>query len=424
MAAAAGLGLASVLPSPALRRLTQLLSEIPQRYTCPGDTMKRSTDRILTTHAGRLDGPRDLREMTRALQTGQSKDVAVVMPRVRTAMAEIVRQQAEAGIDIVSDGELGKVGFGFTYYGRRLSGLASKKVTHGEGWMGLKTGERVEFAEFYKDLGFEQFLPPERVICNGPIAYIGQNEVQNDIDLFKAALADGKVNPADAFMCVLAPGWLEHFFFNEYYPNDEEYLFALADAMKHEYKAIVDAGFILQLDDPALPDTYDMIVPAPSIEEYREFAEVRVEALNHALQGLPEDRVRYHICWGSWHGPHTHDLPLRHVVDLMLKVNAGAYSVEAANPRHEHEWKVWRETKLPDGKILIPGVVSHASNVVEHPELVADRILLYANLVGRENVIAGTDCGLGLRVHPQIAWAKLKVLAEGAALASKQLWCS
>jgi 5-methyltetrahydropteroyltriglutamate--homocysteine methyltransferase len=288
--------------------------------------------------------------------------------------------------------------------------------------MGHGTGERTEFAEFYKDLGFERFLPPERVICSGPITYIGQEEVKKDLELFKTSLAQAKVNIADAFMCVLAPGWLEHFFFNEYYSTDEEYLFALADAMKHEYKAIVDAGFILQLDDPALPDTYDMIVPTPTIEEYRKFAEVRVDAMNHALQGLPEDRVRYHICWGSWHGPHTHDIPLKHVVDLMLKVKAGAYSVEAANPRHEHEWKVWKDVKLPEGKILIPGVVGHSSNVVEHPELVADRIILYAGLVGRENVIAGTDCGLGARVHPQIAWAKLKVLAEGAALATKQLW--
>ena len=184
----------------------------------------------------------------------------------------------------------------------------------------------------------------------------------------------------------------------------------------------MDAGFILQIDDPALPDTYDMIVPNPSIEEYRKFAEVRVDALNQALRGLPEDRVRYHICWGSWHGPHTHDLPLQHVVDLMLKITAGAYSLEAANPRHEHEWKIWQDVKLPEGKILIPGVVTHHTNVVEHPELVADRIIRYANLVGRENVIAGTDCGMGFRVHPQIAWAKLKALSEGARLASKQLW--
>jgi 5-methyltetrahydropteroyltriglutamate--homocysteine methyltransferase len=385
--------------------------------------MKHSTDRILTTHAGRLDGPRDLREMTFGFMSGRGPDLATVMARVQSGITETIRKQADAGIDIISDGELGKIGFGYAYYGRRLSGLGTRKVQPGEtGWMGGNTGERVEFAEFYKDLNFEQFLPPERTICNGPIAYIGQQEVANDIALFKRALAEAGARAEETFLCVLAPGWLEHFFHNEYYPNDEQYLFALADAMKHEYKAIVDAGFILQLDDPALPDTYDMIVPTPTIADYRKFAEVRIDALNHALAGLPEDRVRYHICWGSWHGPHTHDLPLKHLVDLMLKVKAGAYSVEAANPRHEHEWKVWKDVKLPDGKILIPGVVSHASNVVEHPELVADRIALYVGLVGRENVIAGTDCGLGLRVHPQIAWAKLKALSEGAAMASKQLW--
>jgi 5-methyltetrahydropteroyltriglutamate--homocysteine methyltransferase len=375
--------------------------------------MKRSTDRILTTHAGRLDGPRDLREMTFSFMSGRGPDLGTVMARVQSGITETIRRQADAGIDIISDGELGKIGFGFSYYGRRLAGLGTRKI---------QPGERVEFAEFYKDLNFEQFLPPDRTICNGPIGYIGQQEVANDIALFKRALAEAGARAEETFLCVLAPGWLEHFFHNEYYSNDEQYLFALADAMKHEYKAIVDAGFILQLDDPALPDTYDMIVPTPTIAEYRKFAEVRIDALNHALQGLPEDRVRYHICWGSWHGPHTHDLPLKHLVGLMLKVKAGAYSVEAANPRHEHEWKVWKDVKLPDGKILIPGVVSHASNVVEHPELVADRIALYASLVGRENVIAGTDCGLGLRVHPQIAWAKLKALSEGAALASKQLW--
>ena len=385
--------------------------------------MKRSSDRILTTHAGRLDGPADLREMTRAVQTGRSADLPAVMSRVPSAMAEIIRKQAEAGIDIVSDGELGKIGFGFTYYGRRLSGLTTRPVAPGEiGWMGQNTGERKEFDEFYLDLNFEAFFPKERVICSGPIAYIGQEEVKRDLQLFKTALAESNAKVEEAFMCVLAPGWLEHFFYNEHYPNDERYLFALADAMKHEYKAIVDTGFILQIDDPALPDTYDMIVPTPTIAEYRKFAEVRVEALNHALQGLPEDRARFHICWGSWHGPHTKDLPLKHLVDLMLKVKAGAYSVEAANPRHEHEWKVWRDVKLPEGKLLIPGVVGHSSNVVEHPELVADRIVQYASLVGRENVIAGTDCGLGARVHPQIAWAKLKVLGEGAALASKELW--
>jgi len=389
--------------------------------------VKRSTDRILTTHAGRLNGPQELTEAAQKLQRGESDDYASILPLVRDSMAGVLKQQADAGIDVVSDGELGKIGFGLSYYGKRLTGLASRPLRPGEaGSMSGATGERIEFAEFYSQLRFGgggvANPPASRVVVNGPIKYIGHDLVKSDVDIFKAALATANLNAEDAFMCVLAPGWLEHFFYNEYYPGDEAYLFAMADAINEEYRAIVDAGFILQLDDPGLPDTYDMIVPNPSIEDYRKFAQLRVDAMNRALEGIPEDRVRYHICWGSWHGPHTHDLPLKHVVDLMLQVKAQAYSVEAANPRHEHEWKVWRDVKLPAGKILIPGVVSHASNVVEHPELVADRIVQYAALVGKENVIAGTDCGMGNRVHPQIAWAKLQALSEGAALASKQLW--
>src|SRR5215467_9268979 len=385
--------------------------------------MKRSTNRTLTTHAGRLDGPPQLMQLTRDLMTGRQLDPETLKREMRAGIVDVVGKQTKAGIDVISDGELTKFGFGgLAYYGRRLSGLATRPVKPGEApFMALETNERIEFAEFYKELQFGPF-PPERTICNGPVNYIGHDEVKKDIELFKSALAEANSNPEETFMCVLAPGWLEHFFYNEYYSSEEEYVFALADAIKHEYKAVVDAGLILQIDDPALPDTYDMIVPLPSIEEYRKFAAVRVEALNHALEGLPEERIRFHICWGSWHGPHTHDLPLKDIVDLMLKVKAGAYSVEAANPRHEHEWKIWKEVKLPPGKILIPGVVSHASNVVEHPELVADRIALYASLVGRENVIAGTDCGMGLRVHPQIAWAKLTALSDGAALATKELW--
>lgn len=385
--------------------------------------MKRSTNRILTTHAGRLDGPPDYQELMRAMMSGGTVDPSTLRPRVRSAIVDVVKKQSSAGIDVISDGELGKIGFGgIGYYGRRLSGLSSRKLKPGEApFMALQTGERLEFADFYKQMPFLT-IPDERAVCSGPITYIGQEEVQQDLQEFRSVLAEANTQPEDTFMCVLAPGWLEHFFYNEHYSTDEEYLFALADAIKHEYKAIVDNGFILQIDDPALPDTYDMIVPTPPISEYRKFAEVRVEALNHAIQGLPEDRIRYHICWGSWHGPHTHDLPLEHVIDLMLKINAGAYSVEAANARHEHEWKLWQNVKLPDGKILIPGVVTHHTNVVEHPEVVADRIIRYANIVGRENVIGGTDCGMGYRVHPQIAWAKFKALAEGAALATKQLW--
>ncbi|HEX5420790.1 MAG TPA: cobalamin-independent methionine synthase II family protein [Gammaproteobacteria bacterium] len=383
--------------------------------------MKRSTERMLTTHAGRLEGPPAFRQLTGSPLERRILDPAALEPQLHDAAVWVLRQQTAAGIDVVSDGEVGKLGFGLAYYGRRLTGLASRKLGENEpGWMSQRTGERIEFADFYKDMGW--LAPAERVVCSGPIRYIGEDEIAKDLGRYKAALSEAEVQVEDAFVCALAPAWLEHFFHNEFYAGDEEYLMALAEAMRHEYRAIVDAGFILQIDDPALPDTYDMIVPAPEIADYRAFAAVRIEALNHALEGLPEDRVRYHICWGSWHGPHTHDLPLEHVVDLMLEVNAGAYSVEAANPRHEHEWKIWRETKLPDGKILIPGVISHATNVVEHPELVADRIVRYAELLGRENIIAGTDCGLGFRVHPQIAWAKLKALAEGAALASGRLW--
>jgi 5-methyltetrahydropteroyltriglutamate--homocysteine methyltransferase len=385
--------------------------------------MKRSTNRILTTHAGRLDGSPEYRQMVMGAMSGKSLDADIVDGTIRTAMVDVLCRQTDAGIDIISDGELGKRGFGgIGYYGKRLSGLSTRKLKPGEpAFMTLETGERLEFADFYKEM---PFFPPtdERAVVSGPIAYTGQEEIKKDLESFRNALAESGAKPEETFMCVLSPGWLEHFFLNEYYSNDEEYLFALADAIKSEYKAVTDAGFILQIDDPALPDTFDMIVPNPSIAEYRKFAEVRVEALNQALRGLPEDRVRYHICWGSWHGPHTHDLPLEHLVDLMLKITAGAYSLEAANSRHEHEWKIWRDVKLPEGKILIPGVVTHHTNVVEHPELVADRIIRYAGLVGRENVIAGTDCGMGYRVHPQIAWAKLKVLAEGARLASRQLW--
>jgi 5-methyltetrahydropteroyltriglutamate--homocysteine methyltransferase len=388
--------------------------------------MKRSTNRILTTHAGRLNGSNELTEAARKIQRGDSTDIEGIMPLVRSSMVDVIKKQHDLGIDVLSDGELGKIGFGLPYYSRRLTGLSSRPVKEGEAAiMSGNTGERIEFADFYASLNVGGgALGPmrDRVVVSGPIKYIGQDEVKQDIEIFKTALAASGVTPEETFMCVLAPGWLEHFFYNEYYETDEGYLFALAEAIGEEYKAVVDAGFVLQLDDPGLPDTFDMIVPNQTIEEYRKFAQLRIEAQNHALRGIAPDRVRYHICWGSWHGPHTHDLPLKHVVDLMLQVNAEAYSLEAANPQHEHEWKVWRDVKLPEGKILIPGVVSHASNVVEHPELVADRIVQYASLVGKENVIAGTDCGMGNRVHPQIGWAKFKALGEGAAMASKQLW--
>ena len=267
--------------------------------------------------------------------------------------------------------------------------------------------------------------PPEQecTVAKGPIKSKGTAALAQEITAFKAAIARSGRTVDETFFCVIAPGWLDHFIYNEYYKTDEEFIFALAEALREEYLAIVDAGFILQIDDPGLVDWWDMLKPALSVDDYRnKFARLRVEAINHALKGIPEDRVRYHLCWGSWHGPHTHDLPFEHIVELMLQVNAQCYSFEAANVRHEHEWKLWQDVKLPDGKILLPGVVSHSTNLVEHPELVAERIMRFAGAVGRENVIAGTDCGLGGRVHSEIAWAKLGALVEGARLASKRLW--
>jgi 5-methyltetrahydropteroyltriglutamate--homocysteine methyltransferase len=256
-------------------------------------------------------------------------------------------------------------------------------------------------------------------MCTGPITYRGQAAIKADIANLKTALQG--VQAEEAFMTAIAPGSFARGQ-NLYYDTEEAFLFAIGEAMREEYRAIVEGGFVLQLDDPGLPDTWDMADPEPEVEEYRKFATLRVEALNHALRDLPEDRIRYHICWGSWHGPHTTDLPLEHIVDVLLQVRAGAYSVEAANVRHEHEWQVWQNVKLPEGKVLIPGIVSHATNLIEHPQLVAGRIVRFANVVGREDLIAGTDCGLGGRVHPQIAWAKLEALVEGARLASQQLW--
>jgi len=255
-------------------------------------------------------------------------------------------------------------------------------------------------------------------VCRGPLTYTGQAAIQADIAHMKAALEAAGVD--EGFMTSIAPGSASRIG-NEHYRSEEEFIFACAEAMREEYKAILDAGLILQLDDPALAENWDMINPAPSVEDYRALSMIRVEALNHALRGLPKERVRYHLCWGSWHGPHVTDIPLRDIVDVMLAVDCQGYSFEAGNVRHEHEWKVWQDVKLPEGKVIIPGVVSHATNVIEHPELVADRIVRFARLVGPERVIAGTDCGLGGRVHPEVAWAKLETLAKGAALATTQL---
>jgi 5-methyltetrahydropteroyltriglutamate--homocysteine methyltransferase len=279
----------------------------------------------------------------------------------------------------------------------------------------------LEFADAYGDPGSGVALPnrPIAPVCRGPITYQGQEDVQRDIADMKAAMAAAGVS--DGFLNSVAPGSCARFG-NEYYADDDEIMQACADAMREEYTAIIDAGLILQLDDPAIAENWDQINPAPSVADYQRFTMKRVEALNYAIRGLPADRIRFHLCWGSWHGPHTTDIPMADIVDVMLAINAGAYSFEAANARHEHEWKVWRDVKLPEGKVILPGMVSHSTNLIEHPELVADRIIRYAEAVGRENVVASTDCGLGGRVHPHIAWAKLETLAKGAELATRQLW--
>jgi len=377
--------------------------------------MKRSDSRILTSHAGSLPRPQDLLDMNRAKQSGRTIDEAARTARIKSAVPEVVKRQVEAGVDVINDGEYGKTNF-LNYVQERLGGFEPTGKTEQMGAMADRR-DRSLFQEFYADELGPRSAPRPQLACTGPVTYTGQALLQQDIDNFRAALAG--VNVEEAFMPALAPAYGGE---NHYYNSADEFDEAVAKAMNVEYKAIVDAGFVVQIDDPGLPSYWDRYVPAISLDEYRKQAQRRVELVNLGLDGIPEDRIRYHICWGSWHGPHVTDIPLENVVDLMLQVRAQMYSIEAANARHEHEWRVWEDTKLPDGKILMPGVVGHATNVIEHPRLVADRLLRYANLVGRENVVAGTDCGLGGRVHPQICWAKLEALSEGAALATKELW--
>jgi 5-methyltetrahydropteroyltriglutamate--homocysteine methyltransferase len=397
--------------------------------------MKRSTDRIIVSHAGTLPRPEDLREM---MVAGPSR-ADEFKNRLPSAVKEVVQKQVEVGIDVVNDGELGKRE-GFSSYPRsRLGGIEIREFGPGEGPppRDVQGRDRRDFPGFAA-AGF-----PARpggspiavnagggamaatggrrsmVFCTGPISYIGKEHYEEDIANLKAAVEGLDV---EAYLPAVAPGTMEHWLRNEYYKTDEELLFAIADAMKEEYKAIIDAGFVLQIDDPDLPDGWQMY-PDMTVEEYRKYAGVRVEALNHALKDLPEDRIRFHTCWGSQHGPHMADIELRHIVDLILNVRAECISLEAGNPRHDHDWKLWEEVKLPEGRSFMPGVISHVSNHIEHPELVAQRLVRYANIMGRENVIAGTDCGMGSRVgHPEVCWAKFEAMAEGARLASKELW--
>jgi 5-methyltetrahydropteroyltriglutamate--homocysteine methyltransferase len=402
-----------------------------------------SRDRILTSHAGSLPRPDSLIEANRARETGETTDEAGFQRLLKSAVTDVVRLQKENGVDIPGDGEFGKsMGHAVNYRAwwsyafHRLNGLEvltnkppNQPLTRGgPGDVVLsditKRRDRAIFAAAYADPESGIYMGPGaanlvRPTCVGPISYKGHEAIKADITNFKAALAATGVS--EGFMTSVAPGSLSRLA-NDFYKTSDEFLFACADAMREEYKAIVNAGLILQLDDPAIAENWDLAVPEPTIAAYQKFSLKRVEALNHAIKGLPPDRIRFHLCWGSWHGPHTTDLPMKDIVDVMLAVHCQGYSFEAGNVRHEHEWTVWQDTKLPDDKILLPGVVSHATNVVEHPELVAQRIVRFAEAVGRERVIAATDCGLGGRIHPQIGWAKLQALAAGSRLASQQLW--
>jgi 5-methyltetrahydropteroyltriglutamate--homocysteine methyltransferase len=387
--------------------------------------MKRSTDRILTTHVGSLIRPPELQASLRARQKAEGFDQQAFDRELTASVGDIVRQQAATGIDVVSDGEFGKSISWSQYVLERLSGFERRPFKPGTNTF-QRGADRERFAAFYAELDAAEGMATSMdSVCVGPISYTGQAQLQRDIDNFKSALK--AVNVAEAFMPVAAPASVIPDRKNEYYKSDEELIRAIGQAMRTEYKMIVDAGFILQLDDARAATTFDRMVPPGSFADYRKWVALHMDVLNDAIAGLPPDRIRYHVCWGSWPGPHTTDVPLRDIVDLILSVNVGAYVIEGANPRHEHEWKVWQDVKLPAGKALVPGVISHATNVVEHPELVAQRIVRLAKSVGRENVIAGTDCGFAQgpfyrRVHPSIMWAKLEALVAGAKLASKELW--
>ena len=388
--------------------------------------MKRSANRILTTHVGSLIRPQSLQEFLRAKQGGKPYDVKAYQKCLSDSVADVVREQAGAGIDVVSDGEFGKSISWAQYALERLSGFERRPLRQETANPFKRGADRTKFAEFYAELDAKEAVATTtEAICVGPIKYTGQAELQRDIDNLKAALRNVKVE--EAFLPVAAPASVIPDRKNEYYKSDEELQAAIARAMRTEYKMIVDAGFLLQLDDARSAVTYDRMVPPASFADYRKWLARQVDVLNHAIEGLPADRIRYHVCWGSWPGPHTSDVPLKEIVDLILKVKVGAYVIEGANPRHEHEWQVWKNAKLGAGQVLIPGVISHATNVVEHPELVAERITRLARVLGRENVIAGTDCGFAQgpfyrRVHPSVMWAKLEALSEGAQLASRELW--
>ena len=384
--------------------------------------MKHSTDRILTTHVGSLPRPPELIAMVRAKLRGEAVDPQAHAKVLRDSVAGIVRKQVALGIDVIDDGEFGKPSF-VSYGNERLGGFSPRRDGGGiSPW--AQSREALAFPEFYQTQMGSVSSQHARLVCTGPVTYTGQAALKTDLDNLKAAL--NGVSPAEVFVPSISPASFEDWNKNEYYNSDEDYVAALGEAMRTEYQAIIDAGFLLQIDDPRLV-TYYILYPDKSVADCRKWAELRVEALNHALRGIPTEKIRYHTCYGINMGPRVHDMELKDIIDIVLKIRAGAYSFEASNPRHEHEWTVWRDAKLPDGTILIPGVISHSTVLVEHPELIAQRLVRYADIVGRENVIAGTDCGFATfagadEIHPSIVWAKFEALVQGARIASKELW--
>lgn len=388
--------------------------------------MRRSNDRIIVSHAGALPRPTVLTESLRDENLSSSGREEAL----GAAVQETVSRQVTIGIDVLNDGEVGKPGSFLTYIRDRIDGIEARPdLRLGDRDAGVIGRELLEFKGYYAaglggfHTGDEERARPTGVrhpfVVAGKMRYKGAGEIGAEIERLKRACSGLDVEP---YLPATAPGTIEHWLWRQdAYSSDADFLLALAEVLHEEYKAIVDAGLVLQVDDPGLADGWQMF-PEMSIEEYRAYARVRVEALNHALSGIPEDRVRFHTCWGSFHSPHRNDLPLADIVDLVLAVDAECYSIEASNGRHEHEWALWQDVKLPEGKSLMPGVVGHASDIVEHPDLVAQRLVRYASVVGRENVIAGTDCGLGTRVHPEVAWAKLEELAHGAEVATRRLW--
>ncbi len=385
--------------------------------------MIKSADRILVTHAGTLPRPAEVTKALYARAAGAPVDEAALARSVREVVSDVVRKQAAYGIDSVNDGEISKANFTF-YIRDRLGGITIREVDPAKAppRLNISGRDEKELPDYFAaGLGtFADSKPNQRIFCTGALNYIGQAALKADLENFRAAL--GGVNVAEAFLPSITPGTIEHWLLNEHYADQEAFLFGIAEALRPEYEAIVEAGFLLQIDDPDLPDGWQMF-PEMTVAQYRDYAALRVAALNHALRNIPREKIRLHVCWGSAHGPHVQDIPLRDIIDVILSVRASSYSIEASNPRHEHEWTVFETVKWPQDAVLIPGVIGHCTDVVEHPDLIAQRLVRYAKLVGRENVMAGSDCGVGSRVgHGSICWAKFKAMAEGARRATKELW--